>query len=311
MSPEAADFDDVRMSPLACAFFLLAVRSGLTVDAVVQTRTAMELAAVARRHLDPWTGHAPEARKEVCDRVGEASSLAERVLGDERTAWWYEPGPSPQLFLASSNDGRLSVQPPEVPPSAWSRYAQRPISWTVTTSPLDSYSGLHALLAAQVGDWEPAYPIVPRLVDVSPQARILQVDTAGDWHDVCWRYPAEVADESQPEGLASRLAPAWAAVAEDWDGVRLSFAGLLAASYVPYGPTGRRTVLWTWDSEQTLWLRDVLTERTELPALTGPPELRHDIGPFELAAARTGSAASGYLRPEGAHRRPRRRWFRR
>ena len=68
-----------------------------------------------------------------------------------------------------------------------------------------------------------------------------------------------------PGGLASDVAPDWVAVRREWDGVHLSFGGLLAASLVPLGRAGERTALWTWECEQTCWLRDVFAARADLP----------------------------------------------
>jgi hypothetical protein len=71
-----------------------------------------------------------------------------------------------------------------------------------------------------------------------------------------------------------QLVPAWAAVAADWDGVHVTFGGLLTAEQVRvHGPDGW-TALWGWDSEMTVWLRWAFVEATPLPdlaALTLPP----------------------------------------
>ena len=114
-----------------------------------------------------------------------------------------------------------------------------------------------------------------------------------------------------PAGLPSDVAPDWVSVAAEWDGVHVGFGGLLAAGLRPLGPVGERTTLWSWECEQTVWVRDALTDRAALPALTGPPSLAHEVPPLELAAARTGPVAVASVRSEPTHRRPRRRWFRR
>lgn len=297
--------EELERSPLASALFVLAGQLGLAPEEVARPRTALELAAVARRALDPWSGHAPGARAEVRDRFGGVRDLAAAVLADERTSWWDRSLSPEQLFMASSSDGRLGVGVPESPTSPWSRYAQRPQRWTMTSTPVGSSSPLHAVLAAQVGDWEPRYPVVPTLVRVTDAARVHEIRTAEDWHRLCTRYPALSDGRSDPEGLASDIAPDWATVAADWDVVHLTFAGLLRASYVPAGPAGSRTVLWTWDFEAALWLHEAFDGRRNLAPLERAPRL--ELGPPGLALdAAEASPGAGHLRTGG-----RRRWFRR
>lgn len=295
--------EELERSPLACALFVLAGQLGLTPDQVARPRTALELAAVARRALDPWTGYAPAARAEVRDRFGGGvRDLAAAVLADERTDWWDGSLSQEQLFMASSSDGRLTVGAPESPTSPWSRYAQRPLRWTMTSTPVGSSSPLHAVLAAQVGDWEPRYPVVPTLVQVTDTARVHEIRTAEDWHRLCDRYPAPSDGRSDPEGLASDLAPDWATVAADWDAVHLTFAGLLRASYVSAGPAGSKTVLWTWDFEAALWLREVFGGQRNLEPLERAPRL--DLGPPGLALdAAAAAPGAGHLRSGRGRRR--------
>jgi len=49
-------------------------------------------------------------------------------------------------------------------------------------------------------------------------------------------------------------------VADEYDGVHLSMAGFLTASH--------STTLRHWDSESTIWFRDVFDEPTRLPDWT-------------------------------------------
>ena len=66
--------------------------------------------------------------------------------------------------------------------------------------------------------------------------------------------------------------PDWTAVAETYDGVHLSWAGVLTAEgFVSDLPGGGVTMLRYWSSERTLWLRDAFGEPEPLaaPALSG------------------------------------------
>jgi hypothetical protein len=251
--------------------------------------------------------------------------LAGDLLADSRTAWWWAPLDRRQIAVGGPAD------PDHVPTiawSAWAEYGQRPHPRLVTSTSYEGGSGMHAALAAQTGDLDPEYPLWQVELTVAPGARVFEVRAAEDWRALALAHPVHKAPDqvsSDPAGLESDVAPDWVSVARQWDAVHLGFGGLLAASLRPLGPAGARTTLWTWECEQTVWLRDAFADRTSLPPLLEPPALRYDIGPYELAAARVESESVGYLRPvepapwaepglapaEPRRRRPWRRWFRR
>lgn len=323
------DPDELLASPLACAFFLLATRERLPVGEVCRPPLADVLLAEAAIQLNPWTSYAAEARAEVLGRAGEVGALAAEVLADPRSAWWWTPLGRRQVALGGA------VDPPHVPTvasSPWAEYGQRPYPRLVTSTPYEwrggLHSGMHAALAAQTGDLDPDYPLWQAELTVAPDARVFEVRSAEGWRALALAHPVRKgADQvsSDPAGLPSDVAPDWVSVAAEWDGVHVGFGGLLAAGLRTLGPVGDRTTLWTWECEQTVWVRDVFTDRADLPPLTGPPSLAHEVMPFELAAARPGSESVAYLRSTGpaaraepgaqpaerTHRRPRRRWFRR
>ncbi|GAA3733787.1 hypothetical protein [Salinactinospora qingdaonensis] len=83
--------------------------------------------------------------------------------------------------------------------------------------------------------------------------------------------PESTPPHDLPEGVALNAVPDWSAMARDWDGVHLTFAGLLSAYHVHLTRQGWTSTLWTWETEQTLWLRDVFTHRREPPPLTDLP----------------------------------------
>ena len=320
------DPDELLASPLACCFFLLATREQLPVEEVCRPAVADALVASAAIDLNPWTSYAAEARAEVLARAPEARPLAAEVLGDPRSAWWWAPLGRRQLAVGGAAD---PAHVPGVASSPWAEYGQRPYPRLVTSSPYEGGSGMLAALAAQTGDLDPDYPLWQAELTVAPGARVFEVRSAADWRALALAHPVRKAPDSvgsDPAGLASDVAPDWAAVAGEWDGVHLGFGGLLAGSLRPLGPAGDRTTLWTWECEQTVWVRDAFSGRVPLPALTGPPERERDIPVLDLAAARSGSASVTAMHPvepaawavpglapaEPAHRRPpRRRWFRR
>lgn len=89
----------------------------------------------------------------------------------------------------------------------------------------------------------------------------------------------ETKDASPPDahllhagGIDHGPAPTWSRVAEEWDAVHLTFAGLLTARYAPVISGALTTTLWSWDYECTHWLRSAFSAVQPLPELLDPPQ---------------------------------------
>ncbi len=310
------DPDELLASPLASAFFLLAGQERLPAGLVCRPAVADALLAGAALRLNPWTPYAAAARAEVLARAPEARQLAAEVLADPRSAWWWTPVGGRQLAVGGPAD------PPQVPTvasSPWAEYGQRPYPRLLTSSPYDAgeqaLSGMHSALAAGTGDLDPDYPLWQQELTVTPDARVLEVRSAEDWRELALAFPVrKAADHANPDpdGLECDLAPDWTAVARDWDGVHVGFGGLLAAALRPLGPVGERTVLWSWECEQTVWVREAFSARAPLPPLTTRPPLPYELCTLDLATRAGTAAPAAPARVEGQHRAAaRRRWFRR
>jgi hypothetical protein len=127
---------------------------------------------------------------------------------------------------------------------------------------------------------------------------VWQIDEPADWLRLVERYPRpasaphsgwELPGPNQHVGeiapllrvphqrgvrdrIAGHVLPDWAAVAADYDGVHLSWAGFLTTEgYVGDLVDGSVSMLRYWGSERTLWLRDVFGDPAPLdaPHLTG------------------------------------------
>ena len=61
-------------------------------------------------------------------------------------------------------------------------------------------------------------------------------------------------------GLDVRLVPDWRSIAEAWDGIRLTLWGNLTATQVRLESDVGWFGLWSWEGEQTTWLRWVFDE---------------------------------------------------
>ncbi len=101
-------------------------------------------------------------------------------------------------------------------------------------------------------------------VEPQPGARIYEISGPDRWAELVDRYPVDVTRSRRHDWWRVThwagiwLIPDFAAVASDYDAVRLSVAGYLttAGRDLPVGEA--RTVLAGWDPDETYWLTDVL-----------------------------------------------------
>ena len=132
------------------------------------------------------------------------------------------------------------------------------------------------MLAHHIGESEADYPLPQARVHVSEDARVLEILTAKDWQELATTYRVQGARSghdtaSSPAG-ATFEEPAWLRVSDDFEGVHLTFMGLLCAWCVPVPSDIGTTMLRTWDSEQTRWLRPRFSNVYDLrPLRTDPP----------------------------------------
>jgi len=247
----------------------------------------------------PWNPTAltslPNAYRFAPQRAGIARAIADRftstlATGIERSAqeWWNtsndQTGDSAaELRIAQHGHGHGSYCCGEWP---WRS------AWTVTAPPPE----LHETL---VNAWEMYFGRIQRWrFEVTPSARVFEIHCPDDWRRLVTAYPddvsgrhggwelpgvnqhrKEVADvASTSAGAAARFdvrvaMPDWRRVSEDWDGVHLSWAGMLTCEGhvldLPDLGNGVVTMLRFWFTERTLWLRSSpFSEPSGLPAAT-------------------------------------------
>jgi hypothetical protein len=292
----AERLDEFSQTPVAAALFVRAAQNGLDPDDLANPQTVSVLASRAICELNPWAGDGgpAAARREAVQAARSQRGLIADVLADERNAWWGAPlHREGQLLLTGRKSARVDpmrIAVPFGPVAGWETYAQKPGSAVITSTELPVpddapiRSGAHAELCCGCGDWDVRYPVELHRLHAAPDARVYEVHSAADWHALAEGYGDPATQEGsdhnlfESAGLVNGLAPTWSAVAADYDGVHLSFAGLLTALYVPIGspgigPTGiGTTTLWAWAWECTFWVRSVFTGSDLLPALAEAPE---------------------------------------
>ena len=105
-----------------------------------------------------------------------------------------------------------------------------------------------------------------------------------DAHELCARYPSRGNGRGRYLRLfpVKRIAPNadmdersfltvdWEAAAKDWDGVHLTFGGLLTSDSVRVASSAGWSMLMFWDLEQTLWLRWAFNAVERMPDYAKP-----------------------------------------
>ncbi|WP_084073766.1 hypothetical protein [Demequina sp. NBRC 110052] len=106
-----------------------------------------------------------------------------------------------------------------------------------------------------------------RKLPMSPRLRVLEIDGAQAWIDLCRAYPLEVTGLRRGTwqlltGIDSRwVIPDWSAVSQDYDGVHLTVLGYLSAATRALAVgDGVRSIIAGWAPDETRWLVDVAAD---------------------------------------------------
>ena len=239
----------------------------------------------------PWTGDASmqlvRAYRDAPHRVAIAEVVAEKLapLQDEfialdRQQWWHTNHRAEGWF-AEPRLGNLDRI-----------YGNGEFTfggvWTVTDPPVPAHEPLAS--AWELDD----HPLSRWAMPITPNARVFEIRGPDDWIALVERYPRaaprahdgwelpgpnqHLVDpdlEGTSHGRAARthiarhVLPEWNAVAEDYDGVHLTWLGWLTTEGLVVDlPSGGVTLLRYWFSERTLWLRDVFGEPQPLAGPT-------------------------------------------
>jgi hypothetical protein len=238
--------------------------------------------------VGPWMSESPASLADAYRHAGDRRPIAETIAKRFGSAlhvpldvtvqeWWHSGSPDVEWFtrprfrrfddvygagqFTFAGMWTVSSPPPEVHPYLIA-------SWELEPDPVTRW---HLPIEQDVRVWEIHRPADwVRLVTTFP--------APGRVYDG-WELPGPNQDRGQLAGLLAvdgqhaarldvrQLVPDWAAVAAEFDGVHLSWAGFLTAEgFVSDLGGGDVTMLRYWFSERTLWLRDVFGEAVPLAA---------------------------------------------
>ena len=219
-------------------------------------------------------------------RHGDLARALVQEPGIER--WWTPLDRERQVWIEPESRTAFpsagTFPTPQEPPTRFEIYAQHPHPWVSTSTQVDGWTSQLTGLVSGTGDWHVNYPARRAHMRVSPEARVLEIDSAEAWHAMAVACGTQSSPSQSPHpynhvglpwGPNDGLVPDWSAVARHRDGVHLTLWGYLTATQVRIDSDAGWTMAWSWEGEQTLWLRWAFKDVHEMPTLETLPEGRH------------------------------------
>ncbi len=235
----------------------------------------LQIALLGTDSISPW--YDDDRPVPVFAHARQRLSIAEAIASRADISQLFLPGAATQWFW--NDRGWL-----DRPIGEWltingsSNYF--PTSGTVATcSPFPDESAWPSFDAPVEDEWDMCFgPLSRWAVRVDKSARVYEINELDDWVRLVEQFPRiSAVDGGVVEDLASVgwtdlrkwqrcLLPDWAALAEVYDGVHLSWAGFIKVNGQPIS-LGEKdmTLMRRWGAERTAWLTPVLIEPDPLP----------------------------------------------
>ena len=272
--------------PVGCAFLLTIAQDGAPLEVAMTPPQAFARAAAALRNLNPWSTNFTQNVSRALSYRPILVDLAQQVLAHPASHWWTTPmDKACQMLLVDSDRSPMGGNP-EAPDKVtrWEAYAERPTGWKLTSTLHTGHSCLDTMIESGVGEWSLHTSAQRFTSHVKSTVRVMELVRVEDWHALCANYPTTIDDTASPSG-GGTLTPDWRHVATHWDGIHLTFMGLLTIPFVRYTSEAGSTMLWSWDTEGTLWLRgDSATVGEPLPPVSTQMSAPHIVAPLAFEA---------------------------
>ena len=250
--------------PVGCNFLWTIDRDRAPLAEALAPEQAFERATVALDVLNPWSDAAVLEREVALDRGTHLEPLAREVAAHPASQWWLDPCDTSRQMLPTDRSSDPQPERPGEPTHVkWEDYAQRPANGRTTSTLCGDVSSIDVAIERSLDDWMGVDQRSHAIVDQG--ASVFEITGPADWHALCAAAPRVNKQRNSPAGKGT-LVPDWRRVAEEYDGVHLTFAGLLTTPFVRVTSTVGVTMLWSWDVEHTTWVTDVVRPGAPLPA---------------------------------------------
>ena len=246
--------DALLRCPAGCNFLRAIERDKVPLDHALAPAQAFAYAAVALEPLSPWSPIFDWTVPAALTEGARLSGLAREVASHPAASWWTAPMDRTRQVFVIDDERIAEVKSPERN-REWEDYAQRHTLGRMTSTLDGEYSCADVVIAASIGDWPPSSEQRRFVAEIDASVRVLEVSTPEDWHNLCTSFPRVDRNFNTPAYVGTgTLVPDWSLVAGQWDGVHMTFAGLLTIPLVRWSTAAGDTVMWNWDTEGTMWL---------------------------------------------------------
>lgn len=293
------DLTDLRVhellrSPGGCALLVKMAHANMAPAEAVEPETAIHLVANAVGELNPWSATHDAMIERLLQEGHRHADLARALVREPGVERWWAPldrksqvwmQPSPDVDVPSPETFRT----PDQLPDSWERYAQKPGERVSTSTRVGDWTSQLATCASGETDWYLDYPAERRLIRIASDARVLEIVTAEDWHEMVVQHgvrsdPANPHsdEENIPWGANDGLVPDWSSIAREWDGVHVTLWAFLTGTQVRITSDAGWTEMWSAEGEETTWLRWVFDAIEETPPVEPHPRRRDFWLPFHV-----------------------------
>ena len=257
---------DLLNSALGCTFLVAVSETGNPIESITDPEEVLRLAAECADYVDPFGAEHSENVALVLEYAQSRRELARALLEHPNSDWWFSPlDRSCQVWI--SRDGKtfldMAWQPASEGSKAWEQKVQKPLRRISSSTLKGSASSEMIAYDLQVGDHFAGFPLTVYQLVIPETYRVFEIHCPAEWHNLCFSYPAPGKDQSSRHD--GRITPDWNAVSMDWDGVHLSFGGLLACEQARYERDGTWSMHQFWQAELSFWFNTDGITAIELP----------------------------------------------
>ena len=269
-------------SPAGTVLLMMVADGGLVIEDLARPEIGLFAINQAVEEISPWNGNGHDRilrRLEAWRNEHRVmlDDLALTIVSHPSIGWWWAGVDREQQLWLPQHDTFICPEEvwelrPRDKPNTFERYVHEP-------RPLVSTSNRHGDLSPELahvllgcGDWQIERPFPLRHVRIRPAARILEIGSAEEWHDLVRRYPADGFHTTMPDELdkpwgnaPGLMVPDWRQVSFDWDGVHISPWTYLVANQVRVTSDIGWTEPWAWEGPHTVWLDWVFDAVEDLP----------------------------------------------
>jgi aldose 1-epimerase len=280
VSPEERA-DALLAAPAGCALLVIANEHQFAPAELVKPEIMLWAIGSAMDVINPWHGWGHDRLvARALERAASLRPLALEIVSEPGLAWMWAPIDRAHQLQLPRHDSFICPEEvwelkPRTAPTEMEQYVHAPRPAVTTSEAWGTLSSELATVLSGPSDWDLEFPIHARAVTIRPSARVLEIVTPQDWHELARRYPCQATHRfnlscpDTPWGVhEGQVVPDWHQVATDWDGVHITPWAYLTATQVRVHSDIGWTEPWAWDGAHTVWLDWMFDSVEDVPPIT-------------------------------------------